>query len=418
MKSGSKSVTTFNPYVGNHLPPRRSTSTDREEIHGASERDRSLEIRWGDGHVSRHSYRWLRFNCFCLSCGSCNDGIRTIDLTLVPHNVRPSSLEQYGSDAVTIVWDDGHQSEYGGDWLRAHTNSSEERTRRRSWRPVTWKSRPIDDFPVGQFEDVASDDECRLEMFEGLRDHGLVRIDGVTTALESTERVAKLFGPLHETTLYGYITDVQSKPVSKLGGETAIHQHPHCDDVFHYTPPGIVIFHCIVNDTADGGISSYADGFAVAESIREEAPEAFRLLTTVPVQFIRRRPGHFDLRGEGRVIRLDDDGRIAGIRYFDRSVAPLDADEDLVDALLDAQTEFMRRIISPEFQVNHRLEPGAVVVVDNHRVLHGRTAFDPSAHRRLRTCVVDREEFHARWRELAYRLGRDDYDVFLSSGAV
>ena len=86
--------------------------------------------------------------------------------------------------------------------------------------------------------------------------------------------------------------------------------------------------------------------------------------------------------------------------------------------MLDAQTEFVRRIISPEFQVNHRLEPGDMVVVDNHRVMHGRTAFEPSSPRRIRTCVVDREEFHARWRELAYRLGRDDYDIVLSSGAV
>ena len=253
MRSGSQGATTFNPFIGNHLPPRDGTVTEREEILSAHESDRALEIRWRDGQDSRHSYRWLRFNCFCRSCGSCNDGIRTIDLTLVPRDVGPASLELRGTDTVAIVWGDGHRSEYGSDWLRAHANSPEERARRRSWRPVTWRSCPIDDLPLARFAEVTRDDERRLEMFEGLRDYGLVRIAGATPDPERTEQVANLFGPLHETTLYGYISDVESKPVSKLGGETAIHQHPHCDDVFHYTPPGIVAFHCIVNNTDEGG---------------------------------------------------------------------------------------------------------------------------------------------------------------------
>ena len=419
MKSGSESATTFNPYVGNRLPIRDHTAGPRDQIVSVGDGPRALVVEWSDGHVSRYSYRWLRFNCFCPNCGSSNDGIRTIDLTQIPSDISPASVEPLGGETLSVVWgDDGHRSEYGADWLRGHAHSPEERARRRTWRPTTWKSCSITDLPLSRYGEVTNDDLRRLEMFEALRDFGFVRIEGVGPDPELTEPVARMFGPIHETSLYGYIADVQSKPVSKLGGETAIHQHPHCDDVFQYTPPGIVAFHAIVNEVDDGGVSSYVDGFAVAESIRAEAPEAFRLLTTVPVQFIRRRPGFFDLRGEGRVIRLDAEGQIAGIRYFDRSTAPLDVDEELVDAMLDAQTEFVRRIISPEFQVNNRLEPGDVVVVDNHRVLHGRTAFDPSSPRRIRTCTVDREEFHARWRDLAYRLGRDDYDLVLSSGAV
>ncbi len=47
MKSGSKSAKTFNPFVGNHLPPRRGTSGEREEIQRVHLRDRALEVEWG-----------------------------------------------------------------------------------------------------------------------------------------------------------------------------------------------------------------------------------------------------------------------------------------------------------------------------------------------------------------------------------
>ena len=65
-----------------------------------------------------------------------------------------------------------------------------------------------------------------------------------------------------------------------------------------------------------------------------------------------------------------------------------------------------------------KLSAGDVVVVDNHRVMHGRSSFDQRSKRRLRTCTTDRDEFHGYWRDLAYRLGRDDYNLVMSSGAI
>ena len=408
---------TFNAFIGNALPPRDVEPSSHVLIAEVTQHERALAVAWAGGGESRYPHRWLRFNCFCRGCGSSNDGIRMIDLTQIPADISAAEVTHDG-DGISIEWPDGHTSRYGADWLHDHSMADTDRRRRRRWRPTLWRATPWSGMPRAEYDEIVADETARLEMFEALRDHGLVRIDGVGQVVERTAEVASIFGPIHETTLYGQVNDVESKPVAKLGGETAIHQLPHCDDVFHYSPPGMVLFHFITNDIAEGGVSSYVDGFAVAEALRDEAPEAFELLTTVPVQFIRRRPGFFDLRGEGRVIRLDADGRVAGIRYFDRSTAPLDVDEDLVDAMLDAQTEFMRRVVSPEFQVNQRLEPGDVVVVDNHRVMHGRTSFDPILPRRLRTATVDRDEFHARWRELAFRLGRDDHDMIMSSGAV
>jgi len=416
--SVARSTTTFNERLGNRLGEKRRILSPRTTVAVARPAPHSITVTWADGQTSRFSTRWLRFNCFCVACGTSDDGIRSIDIMSVPDGISPARVDLTSANTVDIDWTDGHVSTFGGEWLRAYCNAPEERSRRRAWTPELWKSDLIERLPRATYSEVAINDEARLAMFEHVRDLGFVMIDGVGPDPELTEPVAAMFGPIHSTSNYGYISDVQSKPVAKLGGETAIHQHPHSDDTFQYSPPGIVIFHCIQNNDDIGGVSSYVDGFAVAADLRSSEPEAFDLLSSVPVQFVRRRPGHFDIRAEGRVIRLDDHGRIAGIRYFDRAAAPLDVEEGLVDAMLSAQSKFLERVVSPEFKMDMKLSAGTVIVVDNHRVMHGRSAFDQQSERRLRTCTTDRDEFHGYWRDLANRLGRDDYDLVMTSGAI
>lgn len=54
-------------------------------------------------------------------------------------------------------------------------------------------------------------------------------------------------------------------------------------------------------------------------------------------------------------------------------------------------------IISSQ-QVEYALQPGMVVAMDNHRIFHGRKAFD--GHRRLCGCYLNMDDVRARVREL------------------
>ena len=62
---------------------------------------------------------------------------------------------------------------------------------------------------------------------------------------------------------------------------TSVELRPHTDLVNHEHPPGIQFLHCFVAD-APGGESTLADGFWIADRVREEAPDDFRLLCEVP----------------------------------------------------------------------------------------------------------------------------------------
>lgn len=408
-----------NAFRGNRAPVPEGLSEDCLRIVSLEPGPRSLTVAWGDGHRSEFHYVWLRHGCFCPQCGDSGDGIRTTTVLSVPRDVAPASVRLAEDGGLEVTWPpDGHVSRYAGSWLRAYCYSDRERARRRRFRPKTWKADITKDFPTADYREVTASETRLLEMYELLRDYGIVMVSRVGDDPDATERLAKLVGPIHETTVYGHIYDVQVEPVSKLGAKTAMHQDPHHDDAFYYSPPGIDVFHCLLNTPGGGGESTYVDGFAIAEAIRAEAPEAFELLTTVPVAHNRRHPGEIDLRCFAPLIRLDWNGQLSGVRYFDRALAPLDAPPDLIEPLFEAIREYNKRMVSPEFKAEFFVPSGTGMLIDNQRCMHGRNAFDAHAGRRIRLCHVDRDEFHGRLRDLGGRLGRSDFDWILPPGAA
>lgn len=412
-ESAAAGIATWNPFAGNRLG---IDGLPSPAVKGARVEGRVVAVEFADGTRRSFHHQWLRHACCCRQCGDPADGIRFCTVAGFGADIEPSRVAADRGDLV-VTWPDGHVSVYGGDWLLRHAYEPADRRRRFSWRPITWRAELAEDFPTAQWVDASAGGAGLLGLYRRLRDYGIVRVTGAGTDPEATERLAALIGPVHETTVYGRVYDVQAEPVAKLGAKTGMAQAPHIDDAFYYSPPGIDVFHCLAN-VDEGGASTYADGFAVAESLEAEAPGAYRLLTTVPIGHVRRHPGEIDLRSRGPLISLDELGRPCGIRYFDRALAPLDADFDMVEALYDAIRQFSRRMASAEFTAEVRVAAGEGVLIDNHRVMHGRTAFDPAAGRRIRLCHVPRDEFHGRLRELARALDPADFDLHLPQGSA
>ncbi|MGI9332217.1 MAG: TauD/TfdA family dioxygenase [Gammaproteobacteria bacterium] len=69
----------------------------------------------------------------------------------------------------------------------------------------------------------------------------------------------------------------------------------------------------------------------------------------------------------------------------------------------------------PSRQLEISTQPGDMLVMDNQRVLHGRTEFDPTtAERHLQTCAVERDDFHNNYRRLARELNSSQCKAQLS----
>lgn len=98
-------------------------------------------------------------------------------------------------------------------------------------------------------------------------------------------------------------------------------------------------------------------------------------------------------------------------------MAPLDIPSDLVTQMFEAIRHYHKRMVNSEFKITIKAPQGAGMLIDNQRVMHGRTAFRADSGRHIRLCHVPRDEFHGRLRDLCARLERDDYDIVLPQGA-
>ena len=318
---------------------------------------------------------------------------------------------------LTLRWaPDGEVTRHDARWLREHCYSEAAR-RERKHRPSLWDGATGAALPWFEFAGL-DDEETAYRLFLQVRDCGLARLRGVPTTRDGIERVAGLFGPIHETH-YGRIFDVRTDSSIEVGANKACFLAPHTDENYRHAPPGISFFHCLEASANGGGESLLVDGFLAAERLSVSDPEAFALLSQVPIRFVGDSHENSHLWAEGRVICRDVDGEVAGIRYTDRTLPPLDLPEDLVEPMYRALRAFARELYGPDLPLRYLMAPGDLHVFDNQRVLHARTAFDPAAGtRHLQQCAVDRDEFHYRLRLMALRRGLDDAGLVMAGGAL
>ena len=382
--------------------------------------ERAFKVEWSDGHESVFHFVWLRFNCACKTCGDLDSGIGTVMMADIPEDVSPREARVDDSGGLCVVWSyDGHESRFDPEWLRAHCYSEAARLARRH-RPKLWDASFIDRLPAFDYRQVVEDDAARLEAFEHLRDYGFARMRGAPRTLETLMRFADLFGHRITSDSLGPYSDIKTRKQKLFFTDVPAAIPKHTDQCYRHSPLGINFFHCL-RTSGVGGETVLADAFEIARVLRDTAPEAFELLSTVPIQFYRYIEGRAAYYTEACVISVDYLGEVEGFRYSNRqTTAPLDLPAELVEPMHDAQRKLSALMRRPDFEIRFLLEPGDILAYDNQRVIHGRTPYDDSqGARHLRSVEVSREEFHNRLRLLMIRQRRPEArSISLARGAL
>jgi gamma-butyrobetaine dioxygenase len=197
---------------------------------------------------------------------------------------------------------------------------------------------------------------------------------------------------------------VRSVPDANDLAYTSIFLDPHTDNPYRSPVPGVQLLHCLVNETS-GGLSTLVDGFAAAEALREQDPDAFGILARTPVRF-RFRDTDTELVRSASPIELDGAWRIQAVNFSPRlDYVPLLRPQELA-AYFQARKAFDHLLRSPRFEIRFLLESGNLMMMDNRRLLHGRTAFDPrEGLRHLQGCYIDLDGPRSLYRVLRRRLG-------------
>jgi gamma-butyrobetaine dioxygenase len=146
------------------------------------------------------------------------------------------------------------------------------------------------------------------------------------------------------------------------------------------------------------------DGFMAADRLRRETEAAFRVLASSPVPF-RYASGGVALETTAPLIGLGHDGLPCEIRFNNRSLGAPRLPQELIEPWYTAYRRFAELLESPELRVVFKLSPGELFMVDNRRVLHGRTGFDGAGQRHLQGAYADRDGMLSTLAVLRQRLG-------------
>ena len=219
--------------------------------------------------------------------------------------------------------------------------------------------------------------------------HGYVVLRNTPTAEGTVRHLCDRLGYISGNN-FGWVFDVRADPRPTDLAYTPVALLAHTDQPYRQPVPGIQLLHCLRND-APGGDSTLADGQAAAEALAAADPEAHRALVETEVLF-RYDMGTDTVVGRAPLLTYDGHGRFRQIRLNTKLDAPVPPSDGDLDAFYRGRRWLAHWLDHPDHQLRFRLEPGDALVMDNRRVLHGRTAFDPSAGvRHLQGAYIDHD---------------------------
>ncbi|MCP4767602.1 MAG: hypothetical protein GY875_15170 [Gammaproteobacteria bacterium] len=288
---------------------------------------------------------------------------------------------------------------------------------------VIWNAARIGELAQPTYAELAQDESARLQLFDQVLNWGVTLVREVPPLAGTVETVAGWFGQIQPSRYADdparpVVSSIRIDPAQSVATRMSHFLGPHTDTCWRQTLIGLLVMHCLQTHP-EGGRSMLVDGFAVAAQLREESREAFDLLSSVPIAFGAVVGDKDDWRVQGRVISLSADGVVEGIRYNGNSIGQLDLPSDLVEPVYSALESFENILYDRDLWWRPMLTPGDLLVIDNHRVLHGREAFDAAAgERHLQCCNVERDDFHNNYRRMAKRLGVSQWGRRLSSGVI
>jgi gamma-butyrobetaine dioxygenase len=352
----------------------------------------TLGVEWLDGRTDEFASVWLYDNA--PGHRDPHSGQRLVDIADLPEQPRIRAAAVHNG-RLRVEWEGSAESAWFElSWLAAQRDL-------RPYRPE-FEARPWlegarremeRDFARASRERLQSDRSLRSSWLTRLLQDGIAFMSGVPAAEDALVASMQLLGQVAETN-YGLVFDVRSVPQPENLAYSDLGLGLHTDNPYRDPVPGFQALHVLIA-SPDGGESLFADGFALAEHLRATDPDAFELLARTPVPF-HYRSQNAELFAERPLIELSCRNEVRAVHYNSRSIAPLRLAPLEAAPFYAAYRRFAAVLREPRFQFKLPLPEGEIVVFDNQRILHGRTAFSSARHaRRLRGCYLTRDSVYS-----------------------
>ncbi len=321
---------------------------------------------------------------------------RLYEPTELPADTRivKASLENRSEVVVALQFSDGHRCELALNEILAELGWYTSEQAPPPYSP--WNS-SLELFPMADWE-ALEEPSIMAGLLHGFFQHGFCVVNATPVQEGSIVGLASLFGHIRATN-FGSVFDVKSEPNPVDLAYTPLGLSGHTDNPYRQPVPHVQLLHCLQNEV-DGGLSTLVDGFAIAEHLTREAPDMARVLEETDVRF-RFTSQDAILENHGPILERGADARMKQVRFSSRVdyVPPLDP--DTLALYYAGRRRLFGLAHDPAYEISFRLNPGMLLIMNNHRLLHGRTAFNGSTgQRHLQGCYMDIDGYDSLYRTL------------------
>ncbi len=350
----------------------------------------AIAIAWDDGCVARFHAIWLRDNAQDPATRDAGSGQRKVTVLDLDPNIAVARAGLTDAGALQVTFAPGrHQASFESAWLRDRIYDRP-RSDRPGWtRPWIrrWDGRLMDRLPRASHRAVTTKTDALAGWLDSVRRYGFSILTDVPAEPGAIERVVALFGYVRETN-YGRTFDVRTEVDPVNLAYTGLPLQVHTDNPYRDPVPTLQLLHCLDSD-AGGGDSVVVDGFEAVAHLAREAPDTLALLARHSVPFAFTRDNATHLAARGPMIELSPEGELKAVRFNNRSAAPFDLPYEAMADFYAAYRRFAAILERPTLAVTFKLAAGDLFVVDNRRVLHGRTGYAGAGTRHLQGCYAD-----------------------------
>jgi len=273
---------------------------------------------------------------------------------------------------------------------------------------ILWNKESFcEDPPDVVYKEFLDERTALKQVLKNVAKYGLCILKGVPISDSEISRVAKRMG---------FIREIGCGQTFHIGTPSESTRHAMAkasptnnnlnNQAYREWSPGIQLLHCLRSDTqllqGNAGKHEFIDGFAAAQWLRYNQPDAFTVLTQTPLTFsfldVERDRWH---RETNPIITLDSRGQIKEVHYSPLSMRPPLLPTIQMNLFYDAFRLFSNRLQDKTLSYDLEMQPGDLVIFNNRRVVErGSSELQSSSEVHLKGCYMDADEVLALYEKI------------------
>jgi trimethyllysine dioxygenase len=329
-----------------------------------------LRLELSNGIVSEiFPWIWLRDHATESHSFSMETKQRIVDIFKDQTKIAPENVViKENETLVEIDWGKNLISHYSvEDFLEQNSNRQLLELPQNLWSKVTFKPSDVQ-IPYAE----KPTNSQLLELFKKIQFYGFCLVENCPADSESTDQFLQNLG-VYYNSHWGGFWEFENNQAQEDSAYSADYISSHNDCCYYDHSPCLQTFHCLYHQ-GEGGYNFLVDGFAIAKDLKESDPESYQILTSINVPY---HCTNTDVAywSEKPIIRLGNQGEVKQISYNNYDRGKVWYGYKTTEKFYHAYGKLHQMANDSQRQFCFKLNPRSLLIFNNWRLLHGRTAF-------------------------------------------